>query len=241
MPVLDDARPGVSASDRRQTMVQSHLPLAHHLARRFNNRGESLDDLVQVATVGLIKAVDGFDDERGVEFASYAIPTILGELKRHFRDKGWCVQVPRRLKDLKLEVSKAEATLAQQLGRIPTAADLATYLDVPEADIRECALSARAYSPTSLSVPATGSQGSTPWADVLGRPDEALDSVENRATLRPLLRALPLRERKIIAMRFYGNMSQAQIAEQIGVSQMHVSRLLSRSLSFLRRGMLQEA
>ncbi|CAN5382700.1 N/A [soil metagenome] len=227
-------------SRAREELVAMHLPLAEHLARRFINRGEPLDDLVQVATIGLIKAIDGFDPGRGVQFASYAIPTMVGEIKRHFRDKGWILRVPRRLKEMKLDVSKATAALTQDLGRTPTHADVASYLRVDEAEIRECAVSSQAYSAMSLSAPAGGQDQDSTLADLIGGPDEALSTVEDRESLRPLIDQLPPRQRRIIAMRFYGNMTQSQIANQIGISQMHVSRLLTRSLAQLRKGMLAE-
>lgn len=224
----------------RDELIAMHRPLAEHLARRFVNRGEPLDDLHQVATIGLIKAVDGFDVARGVEFTSYAIPTMVGEIKRHFRDKGWSLRVPRRLKEMKLDVSKAGMTLTQHLGRIPTNADLAHYLKVGEDDIRECILSGYAYSALSLSAPVGGENQESTLGDTLGGPDEALDSVVDRESLRPLIDKLPTRQRRIIAMRYYGNMTQTQIADRIGISQMHVSRLLARSIAELRRGLLVE-
>lgn len=225
----------------REQLVRLHIPLAEHLARRFRNRGEPLDDLVQVAVVGLLKAIDGFDPDRGVDFTSYAIPTMVGEIKRHFRDKGWSVRVPRRLKELKLDVTKAAATLTQHLGRTPTNADLAAHLGVTEEEIRECHVSARGYAAMSLSAPLGGEEVDSTLADVLGDSDLGMQSVEDRETLRPLIEELPLRQRRIIAMRFYGNMTQSQIAEHVGISQMHVSRLLSRSLAHLRQGMLVDA
>lgn len=236
-PEIDDTRQAAV----REELVRRHLPLAEHLARRFRNRGEPLDDLVQVAVVGLLKAIDGFDPRRGVDFTSYAIPTMVGEVKRHFRDKGWSVRVPRRLKEMKLDVTKAAATLTQQLGRTPTSSDLAAHLGVTEDEIRECQISARAYSTASLSAPLREDEADSTLADVLGEADKGMESVEDRESLRPLLEELPLRQRRIIAMRFYGNMTQSQIAERVGISQMHVSRLLSRSLVHLRQGMLLDA
>lgn len=222
----------------RDLLVGMHLPLARHLARRFNHRGETLDDLEQVANVGLLKAILGFDPDRRADFASYAVPTMLGELKRHFRDKGWSVQVPRRLKELKLDVTRANDMLTQGLGRVPTVHDLASHLGVEAADIRECQISSRAYSTLSLSEPVGTEDPETRLADVLGDLDPGMEFVEDRETLRPLIEELPPRERRIIAMRFYDNMTQTQIATDIGISQMHVSRLLSRSLAHLREGIL---
>jgi len=235
--------PSIGDSERsllREEIVERHLGLAEQLARRFRNRGEPMDDLVQVARMGLLKAVDGFDPERGVEFGGYAVPTIVGEIKRHFRDKGWSVRVPRRLKDLKLEVSNASATLVQDLGRMPTNADLADYLKVTEAEVRECAVSSAAYSSMSLSAPLGEAAGDATLADMIGGPDRAIGTVDDRETLRPLIEALPSRERRIIVMRFYDNLTQSQIAARIGISQMHVSRLLKRSLAAMREGLLLE-
>jgi len=225
----------------REDLVGLHVSLAEHLARRFRNRGEPLDDLVQVALVGLLKAIDGFDPDRGVDFTSYAIPTMVGEIKRHFRDKGWSVRVPRRLKEMKLEVTRVAGRLAQELGRSVTNADLADHLGVTEDEIRECQASARAYSALSLSAPLGVEDADSTLADVMGGADKGMESVEDRESLRPLIEELPSRQRSIIAMRFYGNMTQSQIAERMGISQMHVSRLLTRSLAQLRAGMLIDA
>ena len=225
----------------RERVIELCLPLAEYLARRFRNRGEPYDDLVQVATIGLIKSVDGYDPGRGVEFASYAVPTIVGELKRHFRDKGWSVRVPRRLQELKIEITKAIGDLTQELRRSPTVADLAKHLDISEEEVLEGLDTANAYSALSLHTPVAGDESGPEVMDLLGDIDPALQGVEDRATLRPLLRTLPEREQRIIALRFFGNMTQSQIAVEIGISQMHVSRLLARSLNQLRAGMLAEA
>jgi RNA polymerase sigma-B factor len=225
----------------RERVIELYLPLAEYLARRFRNRGEPYEDLSQVAVIGLIKAVDGFDPGRGVEFASYAIPTIVGELKRHFRDKGWSVRVPRRLQELKLEIAKAVSELTQQLQRSPTVVDLAKHLEIPEEEVLAGLDTANAYSALSLHTPVSGEESGPEVVDLLGDDDPSLRSVEDRATLRPLIRKLPEREQRIIALRFFGNMTQSQIADEIGISQMHVSRLLARSLKQLREGMLAEA
>ncbi|MBA3524400.1 MAG: RNA polymerase sigma factor SigF [Geodermatophilaceae bacterium] len=232
----------VAADDRssaRDELLENYLPLAEQLARRFRNRGEPLDDLVQVARLGLIKSVDGFDPDRGVDFTSYAIPTISGELKRHFRDKGWSVRVPRRLKDLRLDIAQAILHLTQHLGRTPTVADVAAHLEISEAGVREAMVSAQAYSATSLSTPVgpETAAGDTTLGDTLGGPDDGMRVVEDREMLRPLLGRLAPRERRIIGMRFYENMTQSQIAAQVGISQMHVSRLLTRSLQQMREGL----
>ena len=224
----------------RDELVEMHLPLVEYLARRFRNRGEPLDDLVQVATIGLIKSVDRFDLDRGVEFSTYATPTIVGEIKRHFRDKGWAIRVPRRLQELKLSLAKATSELSQKNGRAPPVAELAQHLEMTEEEVLEGLESANAYSAVSLDAPDTGDDDSPAVADSLGTPDEALEGVEYRESLKPLLEKLPPREKKILLLRFFGNMTQSQIAAELGISQMHVSRLLARTLAHLREGLLAE-
>ena len=224
----------------RDELVRMHLPLVEYLARRFRNRGEPLEDLVQVATIGLIKSVDRFDLERGVEFSTYATPTIVGEIKRHFRDKGWAIRVPRRLQELKLTLTKATGELSQTLGRSPTVAELATHIGLTEEEILEGLESANAYSAVSLDAPDSGDDDSPAVADSLGQLDDALEGVEYRESLKPLLEKLPSREKKILMLRFFGNMTQSQIAHELGISQMHVSRLLARTLAQLRVGLLAE-
>jgi RNA polymerase sigma-B factor len=224
----------------RDELVEMHLPLVEYLARRFRNRGEPLDDLVQVATIGLIKSVDRFDLERGVEFSTYATPTIVGEIKRHFRDKGWAIRVPRRLQELKLSLAKATSELSQKNGRAPTVGELATFLGLSEEEILEGLESANAYSAVSLDAPDTGDDDSPAVADSLGSQDDALEGVEYRESLKPLLEKLPPREKKILLLRFFGNMTQSQIAAELGISQMHVSRLLARTLAQLRTDLLSE-
>ncbi|HEV3169808.1 MAG TPA: RNA polymerase sigma factor SigF [Actinocrinis sp.] len=222
----------------RDRLVRMHLPLVEHLARRFRNRGEPLDDLTQVATIGLIKSVDRFDPQRGVEFSTYATPTIIGEIKRHFRDKGWAVRVPRRLQELRLSLTAATSELSQRNGRSPTVAELAAHLGLTEEEVLEGLESANAYSTLSLDVPESGDDESPAVADSLGSEDEALEGVEYRESLKPLLEQLPAREKRILLLRFFGNMTQSQIADEIGISQMHVSRLLARTLAQLRDKLL---
>lgn len=221
----------------RATLVELHLPLVEYLARRFRNRGEWLDDLTQVATIGLIKSIDRFDLERGVEFSTYATPTIVGEIKRHFRDKGWAVRVPRRLQELKLSLTKAISELAQREGRAPTVSELAAHLQMSEEEVLEGLESANAYSTVSLDAPDSGDEDAPAVADSLGMIDDALEGVEYRESLKPLLERLPPREKKILLLRFFGNMTQSQIAAELGISQMHVSRLLARTLAQLREGL----
>ncbi|WP_443033450.1 RNA polymerase sigma factor SigF [Streptomyces sp. ACA25] len=226
-------------AELRNSLVRMHLPLVEHLARRFRNRGEPLDDLTQVATIGLIKSVDRFDPDRGVEFSTYATPTVVGEIKRHFRDKGWAVRVPRRLQELRLSLSTATAELSQQHGRAPTVHELAERLSISDEDVLEGLESANAYSTLSLDVPDTDEE-SPAVADTLGAEDDALAGVEYRESLKPLLEELPPREKKILLLRFFGNMTQSQIAQEVGISQMHVSRLLARTLAQLRDRLLVE-
>ncbi len=236
---------GMPPDDRRRgrlrdELVEQHLPLVEYLARRFRNRGEPLDDLVQVATIGLIKSVDRFDLERGVEFSTYATPTIVGEIKRHFRDKGWAIRVPRRLQELKLSLTKATSELSQKNGRSPTVAELAGHLGLTDEEILEGLESANAYSAVSLDAPDGGDDDSPSVSDSLGITDDALEGVEYRESLKPLLERLPAREKKILMLRFFGGMTQSQIAAELGISQMHVSRLLARTLAQLREGLLSE-
>ncbi|MGB7982692.1 MAG: RNA polymerase sigma factor SigF [Candidatus Nanopelagicales bacterium] len=224
----------------RDELVTMHLPLAGFLARRFRDRGESIDDLTQVATIGLIKAVDRFDLDRGVEFSTFASPTIVGEVKRHFRDKGWAIRVPRRLQELRISIGRATAELGQESGRSPTVAELAAHLGITDEEVLEGLESAQAYSTLSLDAGSSDSEDEvSALADSLGAEDPGIDEVETRATLHPLVATLPPREQRIIALRFYENMTQAQIAEQVGVSQMHVSRLLAKSLAKLRSELVQ--
>ncbi|MBT2527608.1 RNA polymerase sigma factor SigF [Streptomyces sp. ISL-99] len=234
---LPDGSP--EKAELRNRLVRMHLPLVEHLARRFRNRGEPLDDLTQVATIGLIKSVDRFDPERGVEFSTYATPTVVGEIKRHFRDKGWAVRVPRRLQELRLSLTTATAELSQQHGRSPTVHELAERLGISEEEVLEGLESANAYSTLSLDVPDTDDE-SPAVADTLGSEDEALEGVEYRESLKPLLEDLPPREKRILLLRFFGNMTQSQIAQEVGISQMHVSRLLARTLAQLREKLLVE-
>ena len=236
---------GVAEGDPRRAglrdeLVEMHLPLVEYLARRFRNRGEPLDDLVQVATIGLIKSVDRFDLDRGVEFSTYATPTIVGEIKRHFRDKGWTIRVPRRLQELKLSLTKATSELAQKNGRSPTVSELAAHLGMTDEEILEGLESANAYSAISLDAPDGGDSDSPLVSDSLGALDDSLEGVEYRESLKPLLERLPAREKRILLLRFFHNMTQSQIAAELGISQMHVSRLLARTLAQLREGLLVE-
>ena len=235
----DVSAPGGTHEEAREGLVHLHLPLVEHCARRFRNRGEPYEDLVQVGTIGLLKSIDRFDVERGVEFSTYATPTVVGEIKRHFRDKGWAVRVPRRLQELRLALTTATAELSQQHGRSPTVHELAEKLAISEEEVLEGLESANAYSTLSLDVPDTDDE-SPAVADTLGAEDEALEGVEYRESLKPLLEDLPPREKRILLLRFFGNMTQSQNAQEVGISQMHVSRLLARTLAQLREKLLVE-
>ena len=217
----------------RDRAVEAWLPLARHLAVRYAGRGEPTDDLIQTATVGLLKAVDKFDPGFGVEFAGYAIPTIIGEIKRHFRDRTWAIRVPRRLQELRLAITAANNTLTHTLGRSPTVADVAAHLGITDEEVLEGLDGARAYRATSLSTP-LGAAGGTELGETLGGADHEFELAEIRIALGPAIASLTEREQMIVSLRFYGNFTQAEIAARIGISQMHVSRLISRALLKLR-------
>ncbi|MEV6300368.1 SigB/SigF/SigG family RNA polymerase sigma factor [Actinoplanes sp. NPDC051861] len=234
-------RSGASPSEAdaiRENLVRYCLPFAGRLARRYRGRGEYLEDLEQVARLGLVKAVDRYDPERG-SFTAYAVITISGELKRHFRDRTWGVHVPRRVQDLSLEVGHASMVLTSMLARKPTTAELADQLGVTEQAVLEAVESAAGYSPASLNAPVAG-DGAMEFGDLIGDVDDELEAVTDKLTVTELLLRLPARERRMLAMRFYGNRTQAEIATELGISQMHVSRLLSRALTWLREAMLSD-
>jgi RNA polymerase sigma-B factor len=222
------------APETRDELIEAHLGLAEYLARRFSNRGEPLDDLVQVASVGLLKAVDRFDPGRGVEFSTYATHTIVGELKRHFRDKGWAVRAPRRMQELYLRLGKIVSTLSQELGRSPTIPELATDAQVSEEEVLEALEAGQAYRFASLDAPSPGDDDGDSMSSHLGAEDAGLVDAEHRVALSPLLEQLPRREQTILHLRFFEGMTQSEIANGLGISQMHVSRLLARSLAQLR-------
>jgi RNA polymerase sigma-B factor len=218
----------------RDELVAAHLGLAEYLARRFANRGEPLDDLVQVASLGLLKAVGRYEPDRGVEFSTYATHTIVGELKRHFRDKGWAIRAPRRMQELYLRLGKVVATLGQELGRSPTISELAVEVEVSEEEVLEALEAGQAYRFASLDAPPAGDTDGDTLASRLGVEDAEFDDAERRATLSPLLAQLPAREQLILHMRFFEGLTQSEIASRLGISQMHVSRLLARSVAQLR-------
>ena len=221
--------------DAREELVLRFMPLARQLASRYRHAGEALDDLVQVACLGLLKAVDRYEPQRGGGFTRYAVPTMLGELKRHFRDKGWSVHVPRATQELVLKVTEALGVLPGKLGRSPRPRDLAEAVNAPVEEVLEAMEAANAYEATSLDAPRASGDDDGEWThgDALGNEDHGYELVEIGETLRGTLQALPVRERVILKLRFEQDMTQAEIAERIGVSQMHVSRLLRRSLDRL--------
>jgi RNA polymerase sigma-B factor len=219
---------------QRDSIVERCLPLADHIARRFDGRGEARDDLVQVARVGLVNAVIRFDVAAGSDFVSFAVPTIMGEVRRHFRDNSWSVKVPRRLKELHLRLGAATAELSQRLGRAPTPSELAAELELDRDEVVEGLIAGSSYNTLSIDGGGGGTEEAPAIADTLGDVDASLDRIENREALRPLLASLPERERTVLVLRFFESMTQTQIAERVGISQMHVSRLLAKSLARLR-------
>ena len=230
---LPDATPEFQR--QRDAIVERCLPLADHIARRFDGRGEARDDLVQVARVGLVNAVIRFNVEAGSDFVSFAVPTIMGEVRRHFRDNSWSVKVPRRLKELHLRLGAATAELSQKLGRAPTPSELAAELEIDREEIVEGLIAGSSYNTLSIDGgSSSGTEEAPAIADTLGDLDANLDQIENREALRPLLASLPERERTVLLLRFFESMTQTQIAERVGISQMHVSRLLAKSLARLR-------
>jgi RNA polymerase sigma-B factor len=217
----------------REQLVVRFQPLAKYLARRFAGRGEESEDLIQVAQIGLLKAIDRFDPERGVRFSTYAAATIVGELKRHFRDKAWAVRVPRRLQELVLAYQRALPVLGQRLGRSPTALEAAEYLGVAREDVVDAIDASQAYSAEPLDAPAAAS-GHPPTGE-LGAADPSMAIVELWADLAPAIKELSQRDRSVLYLRFVRDLTQSEIAQEIGVSQMHVSRILTQTIERLRK------
>ncbi|MFB7629624.1 RNA polymerase sigma factor SigF [Streptomyces sp. NPDC056149] len=227
----------------RNTLIEMNMSMVRYVARRYRHRGDDMQDIVQVGTIGLIKAIDRFDLAREVEFSTFAVPYILGEMKRFFRDTGWAVHVPRRLQELRTELAKAKEQLHARLDRDPSVDELATHLQLPEEEVIEGLVAANGYAADSLDTP-TNPDSLGPrrtLADVVGDDDPALETVEDLHALAPLLRQLAPRERRIIELRFGQEMTQSEIGAELGVSQMHVSRLLKSTLSTLRTGMLSDS
>ncbi|MER6123943.1 RNA polymerase sigma factor SigF [Streptomyces sp. NPDC001795] len=234
--------PGRQRDMLRDEIVEAWLPMAERLAGRFRSRGESFDDLRQVAALGLVKAVDRYDPERGHAFESYAVPTVTGEIKRHFRDHMWTLHVPRRVQDLRNRVRFARQDLAQTVsGRGPTVAEIAECARMSEEDVLVGLEALESFTALSLDAELPGSEDGFSIGDALGSPDPALDTVVDREAVKPRLRALPERERAILYMRFFDDMTQSSIAERLGISQMHVSRLISRCCNRLRDQVMQDA
>jgi RNA polymerase sigma-B factor len=219
----------------RSELVEMHTPLVRHIARRYADRGEPFDDVVQAGNIGLINAVDRFEPDRGLAFSTYAVPTIIGAIRRYFRDSTWSVKVPRRLQEMRGRIDSSSDRLTQEFGRAPTIAEIAAHAGVDAQDVLDSLELGRVRESTSIDATATGE---APLADRLGVDDASLAGVEDEETVRRLLNTLPARERAIVVMRFFDGMSQSQIAEHVGLSQMHVSRLLAQSLTRLRSEVL---
>ncbi|WP_304108659.1 SigB/SigF/SigG family RNA polymerase sigma factor [Mycolicibacterium bacteremicum] len=218
-----------------EDIIARIMPLAEHVAQRYSGRGQPYDDLHQVACIGLIKAVNRFDPDRGADFLSFAVPTVMGEVRRHFRDTGWAVNVPRRLKDLSLQLTKAREELTRTLGHAPTATEIATHLGIERDEVVQATVAASHYSTVSTDRP-TGDDGDDfSLSDTLGGVDTRLDKVVDVETVRPLIAKLTARERTVLNLRFFDDMTQTQIAEQMGCSQMQVSRILAKALDSLRK------
>ncbi|MER8232955.1 RNA polymerase sigma factor SigF [Streptomyces sp. NPDC094049] len=228
----------------RNTLIEMNTSLVRYAAGRFRGaRGDEMEDIVQVGTIGLIKAIDRFDLARGVEFTSFAVPYIVGEIKRFFRDTSWAVHVPRRLQEARVELAKATEELSSRLGHAPTVAELASLMDLSEGEVIEARIAANGYNSTSLdaSLSGEGEDDTAPLAEFIGREDPALELFEDFHTLAPLLDRLDERSRRILHLRFVEELTQSRIGDELGISQMHVSRLLSRALERLRGGMLDES
>ncbi|MGW7256477.1 RNA polymerase sigma factor SigF [Streptomyces sp. NPDC054834] len=238
MAVLEEGTPEYQYA--RNTLIEMNMSLVRFAAGRFRSRGpEEMEDIVQVGMIGLIKAIDRFELSREVEFTSFAIPYIVGEIKRFFRDTTWAVHVPRRLQEARVQLARATEELRSRLGRTPTVKELSELMSLPEEEVREARLASNGYTSTSLDAAiSTSEDGESALADFIGSDDQALELVEDFHALAPMIAALDERDRQIIHMRFVEELTQAQIGERLGVSQMHVSRLLSRTLAQLREGML---
>lgn len=219
----------------RNELVEEHAGFAEYLARRFSNRGEPFDDLRQVALIGLVKAVERFDPTRGVNFTSFAAPTITGEIKRHFRDTTWAIRVPRSLQERKADIERCRTELGHELGRSPTIAEIAESLELTEEAVIEGIEASGCYRSTSLDAGVSGEDDGLSLGDLIHEPGSESDEADDRELVRTMLSELPLRERRIVYLRFFEGLTQDEIAEQMGISQMHVSRLLSRSLEHLGR------
>ncbi|MCM6772131.1 RNA polymerase sigma factor SigF [Nocardia sp. CDC159] len=226
----------------REKVIGLCMPLADHIARKFSGRGENFDDLLQVARVGLVQAVDRFDVSRGSSFLSFAVPTIMGEVRRHFRDNTWAVRVPRRTKEIQLSIGGTVDQLAQRLGRMPRAREIAEELDVDLVEVTQALIAGNSYQVSSLDAVTGDDSENTPLSllEVLGEAEPKYDRVEEFMAVKPLIAELPERERNVLIMRFFEAKTQTQIAEALGISQMHVSRILAKTLSWLREEALRD-
>ncbi|GAB3203913.1 RNA polymerase sigma factor SigF [Nocardia tengchongensis] len=220
----------------REEAIGRCLPLADHIARKFSGRGEAFEDLLQVARLGLVQSIDRFDADRGSRFLSFAVPTIMGEVRRYFRDSTWAVRVPRRVKETQIRLGAAIEALAQRLGRMPKARELAAELDVDQSELTQALLTSNAYQSTSLeaALPDDGENAPLAMLDALGMEEPGFEHVDGYLAVRPLIAELPERDRRVLTMRFFESMTQTQIAQRLGVSQMQVSRILSSTLGRLR-------
>jgi RNA polymerase sigma-B factor len=227
--------PDAAETERlREDVITRCLPLAENIARRFGGRGENHDDLVQVARLGLVNAVDRFNPEHGSEFVSFAVPTIMGEVRRHFRDAAWATRVPRRLKELHKSINDASEDLSHRLGRSPSASEIAAELDLDVSEVTEGLLARGAYQALSTDSGAADDELGAPLLETIGEEDPEYEHVESYVMIRPALAKLSERERRILVLRFFGSQTQTEIAKQLGISQMHVSRILSSTLKKLR-------
>ncbi|MGW6567324.1 RNA polymerase sigma factor SigF [Streptomyces sp. NPDC054975] len=224
----------------RNTLVELNLALVKFAASRFRSRSEPMEDIIQVGTIGLIKAIDRFDLTRGVEFPTFAMPTIVGEIKRFFRDTSWSVRVPRRLQELRLDLAKAGDELAQRYDRAPTVGELAEELHLSRDEVVEGMAASNAYTASSLDAQPEEDDSEGALADRIGYEDHGLEGIEYIESLKPMIASLPARDRRILSLRFVAGMTQSEIGEELGISQMHVSRLLSRTLGRLRKGLTLE-
>jgi len=235
---LDDQ--SVEYRRQRDAVVERCLPLAEHIARRYRNRGEPLDDLIQTARMGLVHAINRFNVDNGADFLAFAVPTVAGEVRRHFRDRGWAVKVPRRVKDLQAQLNKARGDLSQQLGRAPNATQIAAHLGIDRDLVIDATFAGSNYSVLSTDSASVSDDTYPSVADRLGEIDARIDKVLQVETVRPLIAALPERQRTVLTLRFFEDMTQTEIAQHIGCSQMHVSRLLTKALDTLR-GQVRES
>ncbi|MBW1601884.1 RNA polymerase sigma factor SigF [Streptomyces sp. JJ66] len=238
LATLDEGTPEFSYV--RNTLIELNLALVKFAATRFRSRSEPMEDIVQVGTIGLIKAIDRFEPGRGVEFPTFAMPTIIGEIKRFFRDTSWSVRVPRRLQELRLDLAKAGDELAQQLDRAPTVAELAQRLNLSREEVVEGMAASNAYTASSLDAQPEEDDAEGALASRIGYEDHGLEGIEYIESLKPMIAELPERDRRILSLRFVAGMTQSEIGEELGISQMHVSRLLARTLTRLRKGLTVE-